>query len=457
MPRLIGRITTRDYQDIAHDRVFAAWAKYRSCLVVMPCRTGKTTVAASIINTFRQQTGKRVRFMAHMDFLLGNDQAGGTFDRAGLKTVKDWGIHQPSMEELATADVVLSTRQSTIKRIAKQIDAGINYGLVIIDEAHRAKAPQYRTIIGCLPEARVLGLTATPEPGDGEGLGGVFETIAYELPLVNAVEMGAVVEPIIKVVPAGLDLSGLRPRGEDFSEAELAERIGHQVNRIAYRTADLIGPGTKGEWRRFILFVPGVKAAEATADLLTKNHGIPTNSISGKDSPEEQQRLKDDHREGRIRGLCCADLLVEGHDAPFLGAVVLARPTMSSRVYRQMAQRGGTPHPNKKNYWLIDLCLNSDGFDLVHPADLWAGPGIPKDALELARALINTGKASKVSEAIEKAKERLAEREERKKKMTVLAEPESRHRFYGRMREYKPLSIDQVCKELESYYAQQRG
>jgi superfamily II DNA or RNA helicase len=60
MPRTLGRITTRDYQDVAHDRVFAAWERHRSCMVVMPCRTGKTTVAASVIHTFRERTRQQV-------------------------------------------------------------------------------------------------------------------------------------------------------------------------------------------------------------------------------------------------------------------------------------------------------------------------------------------------------------------------------------------------------------
>jgi superfamily II DNA or RNA helicase len=456
MPRTLGRITTRDYQDVAHDRVFAAWERHRSCMVVMPCRTGKTTVAASVIHTFRERTRQQVAFLAHAKFLLGANQAAGTFARADLKVVRDYGINRPSLEEVLRADVILSTRQSMVRRVTERLERGLPpFGLVVIDECHRAKAGQYRTILGCLPEARVLGLTATPDPGDGEGLGGVFETIAYELSLPDAVAMAAVVEPIVKIVPAGMNLSGLRPSGGDFTEADLAEKIGTQVNRIAVRAAQFLGT-----WRRFILFVPGVKAAEAVAHLLTEK-GIPTDSISGKDSDPEQERIKESHAEGRIRGLCCADLLVEGHDAPFLGAVVIARPTLSGRLYRQMAQRGGTPHPpHKKNYWLIDMCAGCDEFELAHPADLWAGPGIPENALEIARALINTGQADKVSEAIEKAKEHLEQLERRK--MRVAAQKESRHLYHGQVREVRPLSAgtkrDRAIAMRESFrQANDRG
>jgi len=454
MPRQIGRITTRDYQDTAHDRVFAAWEHRQRVMVVMPCRTGKTTVAASIIRTFRARTGQQAVFLADRKLLLGHDQAAGTFARAGLKIVRDYGLERPSIEQIIGADVVLSTRQSMVRRVVEWLDRGLPpFGLVIVDECHHAKAPQYRTILGCLSEAKVLGLTATPPeqlPGE-EGLGGVFQTTAYELSLPDAVGMGAVVEPIIKVVPAGLDLTGLRPRGGDFTEADLAERIGTQVNRVAYRTKQFLGP-----WRRFILFVPGVKAAEACAGLLT-DLGVPTAAISGQDSEDEQERVKQSHAEGRIRGIACADLLTEGHDAPFLGAVVLARPTMSGRLYRQMAQRGGTPFAGKKNYWLIDLCMNSDTFELAHPADLWAGPGIPEEAMEIARALINTGQATRVSEAIEKAQEWLRDRAERQR-MKVAKQQESRHLYYGQARTYRPLGSkrDRVAEMKRTFQEMSR-
>jgi hypothetical protein len=68
------------------------------------------------------------------------------------------------------------------------------------------------------------------------------------------------------------------------------------------------------------------------------------------------------------------------------------------------------------------------------------GPGraIPENALEIARALINTGQADKVSEAIEKAKEHLEQLERRK--MRVAAQKESRHLYHGQVREVRPLS-----------------
>ena len=47
--------------------------------------------------------------------------------------------------------------------------------LLIIDEAHHARAGTYKKVIAAYPNAIVIGLTATPCRGDGRGLGGIFE------------------------------------------------------------------------------------------------------------------------------------------------------------------------------------------------------------------------------------------------------------------------------------------
>jgi ATP-dependent helicase IRC3 len=45
-------------------------------------------------------------------------------------------------------------------------------------------------------------------------------------------------------------------------------------------------------------------------------------------------------REARVRVLCCVQLLTEGFDLPSIGAVLLARPTMSTLLLTQMIGRG---------------------------------------------------------------------------------------------------------------------
>ena len=42
-----------------------------------------------------------------------------------------------------------------------------DFDLVVIDECHHAVAASWRRVIGMPPDAKLLGLTATPERADG--------------------------------------------------------------------------------------------------------------------------------------------------------------------------------------------------------------------------------------------------------------------------------------------------
>ncbi len=57
--------------------------------------------------------------------------------------------------------------------------------LLVIDEAHHAVAESYRRIIDRVrdanPEARVFGVTATPNRGDRKGLREVFDNVADQV------------------------------------------------------------------------------------------------------------------------------------------------------------------------------------------------------------------------------------------------------------------------------------
>ena len=93
--------------------------------------------------------------------------------------------------------------------------------LVIVDEAHHTPARTWRRLIGAYPEAVVLGLTATPCRGDGRGLGDIFETM-IECASIPALISGSYLVPARVYASTQPDLHGVRVRGGDYVEAELA-------------------------------------------------------------------------------------------------------------------------------------------------------------------------------------------------------------------------------------------
>jgi DNA repair protein RadD len=83
--------------------------------------------------------------------------------------------------------------------------------IVIVDEAHHARAKTYAKLLEHYPQAIVLGLTATPCRGDGRGLGNTFDTM-IECPPVQALIDGGYLVPTIVYAPTTPNLKGVRVR-----------------------------------------------------------------------------------------------------------------------------------------------------------------------------------------------------------------------------------------------------
>src|SRR5262249_46173640 len=105
------------------------------------------------------------------------------------------------------------------------------FGLMIIDEAHRATSASYVKLVDRYreldPECRLLGVTATPNRTDSTALGLVFDSVAFEMGIVDGIDAGWLVDIQQKfAVVEELDLSKVTCRrnelGEmDFKPAEL--------------------------------------------------------------------------------------------------------------------------------------------------------------------------------------------------------------------------------------------
>ena len=137
----------------------------RSVLMQGATGFGKTTTAADIIARAVAR-GRRVVFAAHLDALI--DDTGDRLTRAGI----EHGIIQADRPTNPTAPVQVCSL-ATLHRRCESPPAD----LVIVDECHRSMASSVRTVLESYPLARLLGLTATPERGDGAPLGDVFERL----------------------------------------------------------------------------------------------------------------------------------------------------------------------------------------------------------------------------------------------------------------------------------------
>lgn len=150
----------RPYQRDAAAAVMGEFRDKRSTLIVMATGLGKTQTFGAIAAVWPG----RVLVLAHREELL--DQARArlrqmTGEPVGLEQAGYWATG----ERIVVASVQTLVREQRRARFAKA-----PFGLIVVDEAHHTPAKSYRSILEAFPEARVLGVTATPDRGDGTAL-----------------------------------------------------------------------------------------------------------------------------------------------------------------------------------------------------------------------------------------------------------------------------------------------
>jgi superfamily II DNA or RNA helicase len=204
-------IQFRDYQLRAiHDARVKIGAGVRRIVLNAPTGAGKTCIAAGIVQSAIAK-GKRVLFLAHRRELI--EQTVNKLVDAG---VLHFGVIMAGNRlNSADAPVQVASIQTLIRRELPPAD------LIIIDEAHRASARSYLSVIANYPSAAVLGLTATPERTDGKGLDDIFQDMIVVETVPNLIEQGFLVKPVCYVGPTA-DLSGVRTKRGDYDERQLA-------------------------------------------------------------------------------------------------------------------------------------------------------------------------------------------------------------------------------------------
>ena len=398
-------LTPREYQSAAIDaaRVELGVHRKRSTLIILPTGTGKT-VAFALAARSCVQKGGRALVIAHREELI--TQAANVIERAGL---------HPAVERADSyarahfePNVVVASVQTIggKKRLATWPRDYFN--LIVIDEAHHATAETYRRVANHFASAKLLGVTATPDRADDDEIAAVFESVAYEMSIWDAMTApapGPYLCPL-KIVRCEepIDLRGIRTTAGDFNAAELEERIGPIIESLA----NAIKPRIEG--RQTIVFTPDCGSSSAMATAL-QSIGVRADYVWG-DSPDRAEKVAR-YQVGETQVLVNCMLFTEGFDAPSTSAIVLCRPTKSRSLYSQMVGRGTRLAPGKPDCLLIDFAWLTDKMDLVRPSDLFDRSNRPDDEAKILAEEIEkaTGPIDLI-EAAERAKEEAVRRRE---------------------------------------------
>lgn len=384
-------VILRPYQLDAIAAIRDAYGRgHRAVLLVLPTGTGKTVVFAECARRAVAK-GRRVLVLAHRGELL--EQAAAKLAAVGVEA----GVEKAG-ERAGDAPVVVASVQTLRGRRLASFEPD-TFGLIIIDEAHHATAKSYRAILEHFGGARVLGVTATPQRGDGQALGGVFEAVAYRYELRQAIQDGHLV-PIRcrRVEVGGLDLSAVRTRRGDLDASDLAALLDEAaLHEIAAPLVELAGD------RPTIAFTPDVATAEALAEILDRYRPGKARAVSGGMAPEARAEALADFAAGRLQYVTNCALLTEGFDAPPTSCVALVRPTKSAALFTQMIGRGTRLAPGKDDLLVLDFRGNAGRHRLVSAVDALAGREIDEQTRAEAEALIEADPQLDLLAAVDQA------------------------------------------------------
>lgn len=342
------------FQELILDKLAAArelHGHHRN-LVVAATGTGKTMIAAFDYARMRASCPKLL-FVAHRKEIL--EQARASFQ--GVLGDPQFGELLVDGQKPGEAEHVFASIQSLHNRL--EAINPCDYDFVIIDEFHHAEANTYQRLLNRLNPRELLGLTATPERGDGKDVASFFAgRITAELRLWEALERELLCPFQYFGVGDGVDLDQLTWRQGGYDRAELEQvYTGHhaRVDRIIQAVGRYV---PAPESMRALGFCVGIEHARFMAKQFVAR-GIAADVVVGTDESHERAASLAALRDGRIRVLFCVDVFNEGVDLPEVDTLLFLRPTESATLFLQQLGRGLRRYPGKLSTTVLDFIGNA--------------------------------------------------------------------------------------------------
>lgn len=341
----LGKMTQlRPFQQTANQGVYSAWAAgCQNVLLVIPTGGGKTVMFSEIM---ANNTGASVA-IAHRQELVS--QISVSLARNG---VRHRIIGPPSVARACTSIHLAELKRNYIDPAGRIAVAGVDtlirmepdpwmqtVSLAVCDEAHHITTKnKWGLAMRMFPNARGLGVTATPLRLDGQGLGrhadGIMDHMVVGPNMRELITLGWLVDYKIFAPPSDLDLRNVSlSAGGDFSPPKLAIAV-HKSRIVGdiVQHYQRITPGKQG----ITFAVDVVSAGEIAAAY--RLAGVPAESLSAKTPDALRASVLRKFRNREIKQLVNVGLFDEGFDVPDVEVVSDGAPTMS---FTKFAQRFG--------------------------------------------------------------------------------------------------------------------
>ena len=342
----------RPYQKDNKEKIYDIWKEKRSVMLQMPTGTGKTRLFSSIIKDIESYSSAHgleltCLVMVHRMELI--DQIVKTLMNSyGLEA----GIIQAGFRQHPELALQVASVQTLSRRLENWTEKKFDF--IIVDEAHHVPADSYMKIINAFPDAKLLGVTATPYRLSGEGFTDIFEELIVSPSVKEFIDMG---------VLSKYDYYSVRPNSEiqreldqikkfqsgDYTDADMTRICDNDhIRAQVVETYLKYAKGKKG----IIYTINKEHNYNLCQDF--REHGIRTVAIDSSTPSEIRTGYINDFKNGKIDVICNVNIFSEGFDCPDIEFIQLARPTQSLSMFLQQVGRGLRISEGKEKCLFLD-------------------------------------------------------------------------------------------------------
>ncbi len=330
-------------------------------LAVAPTGSGKTVCVSALTQAWTTTSlYHRVMVVAHRRELL--EQISRCLTAWGV----EHGLIAPDCPNYKDRRVQVASVQTLVRRLADYAPPDT----LVIDEAHHAiPKSSWGKLFKAWPQARRLGVTATPERLSGEGLRDTFATMVMGPTTESLIQSGALSRYRLFAPPVNPAEKVVRRMGE-YARGDLAKVMDTRTitgDAVAHYRQHALG-------KRAMVFCVSIDHANSVAAQF-EAAGIPALSIDGERPPRERAEILRAFSAGRIHVLTSCDLVSEGFDLPAVEVAILLRPTQSLALHLQQMGRALRPFPGKAAAIILDHAGNTARHGLPDDAREWSLDG----------------------------------------------------------------------------------
>ncbi len=337
----------RHFQNDFKSKIHTDWNQSaRNVLGVLPTGTGKTVVFSNILfehNGPCCAIAHRQELVSQISLALARESV---YHRIiGPKNVVKLCVNL-HMRELGASFYNPSTPCAvagvdTLIRRGPELSAWANsVTMWVMDEAHHVlRKNKWGKAVAMFPNAKGLGVTATPTRTDGNGLGrhvdGVFDSLVVGLGMRDAINQGYLTDYRIFSPPSNIDLSDVpTTQAGDYSQKKMIVAVKRsQIIGDIVAHYLRVGPGKLG-----VSFLPDVETATLVAGQFNAS-GVPAAVVSAKTPNQERINILSRFKRRELLQLVNVDLFGEGFDLPAIEIVSFGRPTESFGLFTQQFGR----------------------------------------------------------------------------------------------------------------------